>query len=174
MTSSKKGSGGRRGPLPKPTSLRVIEGNPSRRPLPRGEIQGNPAMPSPPDHLQGEALAEWNRVAPGIHAMGILTCDDMPVLAAYCHAYETWAEARRAINKMRETGKLGAGLMIKTTNGNYVQNPLIGIANNAGRDMVNFAGHFGLSPAIRARLAIELDQVKDPMEALLFGKTKKK
>lgn len=166
--------GGRRGPLPKPTSLRVIEGNPSRRPLPSNELQGSPEMPTPPDHLLGEALKEWNRVAPGIHAMGILTCDDMPVLAAYCHAYELWSDARRAINKMKETGKLGSGLMIKTTNGNYVQNPLVGIANNAGRDMVNYAGHFGLSPAIRARLAIDLEQTKDPMEALLFGKTKKK
>ncbi|MFA7218771.1 MAG: P27 family phage terminase small subunit, partial [Dehalococcoidales bacterium] len=39
--------------------------------------------------------------------------------------------------------------------GNYIQQPLIGIANTAARDMVKYASEFGLTPAARASLGIK-------------------
>ena len=44
--------------------------------------------------------------------------------------------------------------MIKTTNGNAIQNPLVGTSNTAARDMLRFASEFGLTPVARARLAL--------------------
>jgi P27 family predicted phage terminase small subunit len=53
---------------------------------------------------------------------------------------------------MAERDLLTHGLMIKTSNGNAIQNPLVGTANKAMLDMVRFAGEFGMSPAARARI----------------------
>ena len=57
---------------------------------------------------------------------------------------------------MAERDQLTSGLMIKTTNGNAVQNPLVGTANKAMGDMVRYAAEFGMTPSARSRVA------KDP------------
>ena len=45
------------------------------------------------------------------------------------------------------------GLLIKTADGNAKRNPLVKIAADAAQDMLAYAGHFGLTPVARARLA---------------------
>jgi len=85
-----------RGPPPKPTYLRILEGNPSKRPLNRNEPQPPPVETlDPPDYLGGHAATEWCRIVPGLSAMRLLTIADIPALAAYCVAYARWREARR-------------------------------------------------------------------------------
>jgi len=86
--------------------------------------------------------------------MGLLTDADVSPLEAYCQAYGRWMTAERAIATMAANDQLTRGLMIKTTNGNAVQNPLVGTSNKAASDMVRFAGEFGLTPVARARLAV--------------------
>ena len=44
--------------------------------------------------------------------------------------------------------------MIKTTNGNAIQNPLVGTANKAATDMVRFAAEFGMTPSARSRINV--------------------
>ena len=51
------------GRKPKPTKLKLLAGNPGGRPLPENEPQPDPAIPDPPDWMEGEALAEWRRIA---------------------------------------------------------------------------------------------------------------
>ena len=45
------------------------------------------------------------------------------------------------------------GLLIKTTDGNAKRNPLVKVAADAAQDMLAYAGHFGLTPVARTRLA---------------------
>jgi len=47
--------------------------------------------------------------------------------------------------------------MIKTTNGNAIQNPLVGMANRAMADMVRYATEFGMTPSSRSRIAGNTD-----------------
>jgi phage terminase small subunit len=42
-----------------------------------------------------------------------------------------------------------------TTNGNAIQNPLIGTANKAASDMVRYAAEFGMTPSARARISAQ-------------------
>src|SRR6516164_1996898 len=77
-----------RGPPLKPTYLRILEGNPSKRPLNRNEPQPPPVETlDPPDYLGGHAATEWCRIVPGLSAIRLLTIADIPALAAYCVAY---------------------------------------------------------------------------------------
>ncbi|MEM5297646.1 phage terminase small subunit P27 family [Burkholderia sp. JPY481] len=137
---------------PKPTALRVIEGNRGGRPLPKHEPKPRRGLPPAPPHLDTRARAEWNRLVPELHSIGMLTVIDGGVLAAYCMAYSRWIEAEDAIARMKERDQLTGALMIKTTNGNAIQNPLVGTAHKAMLLMCRFAVEYGLTPAARANV----------------------
>ena len=143
------------GTKPKPTHLKLIEGNRGKRPLNRKEARIAPALPDPPPHLSADALEEWNRVAGWLHRIGLLSEVDRAALAAYAQAYGRWVQAERAIAKMAEKDQLTGGLMIKTSNGNAVQNPLVGTANKAAADMMRYAAEFGMTPSARSRIAAQ-------------------
>ena len=69
---------GRRGPRPEPVELRILRGNPSRRPIPAHlKLLPPPEPPSCPAFLDDYARQEWNHVAPGLHAMPLLTAADV-------------------------------------------------------------------------------------------------
>jgi P27 family predicted phage terminase small subunit len=129
-----------------PTKLKILEGNPGKRRLPEHEPDPPASLPDPPGHLDYRALEEWNRVAPGLCALGLLSDMDRATLAAYCVSYSIWARATQKMKTERLTKE--------TEKGFIVQNPLIGIANKAAADMVKYATEFGMAPAARARLGI--------------------
>jgi P27 family predicted phage terminase small subunit len=148
---ARKGSG--RKPLP--TNLKVLMGNPGKQKLPQNEPTPPPSdLPEPPVHLDAYGKEEWNRIAEGLYNMGVLTGIDQQSLAAYCAAYSRWRTAEEQIQERVKKGGVLAGLIDKTSNGNIIQNCLIGIANKAAGDMIRYASEFGLTPAARARLSI--------------------
>jgi P27 family predicted phage terminase small subunit len=138
---------------PKPTHLKLVQGNPGRRPLNQNEPQPRRKMPSPPPELNDDAKREWRRVAKDLHSLGLLTWIDRAAMSAYCQAYGRWIVAERAVSEMAKRDLLTHGLMIKTTNGNAVQNPLIGTANKAMHAMMRYASEFGMTPSARSRLS---------------------
>lgn len=143
-----------RGRKPKPTALKMLEGNPGRRPLNVAEPRPMSSMPDPPPHLNADALEEWERVVNQLHGCRVITQLDRPTLAAYCQAYGRWVQAERALAAMAARDAVTSGLMIKTSNGNAIQNPLVGTANKAAADMVRFAAEFGMTPSARSRIVV--------------------
>jgi P27 family predicted phage terminase small subunit len=141
-----------RGRKPKPTFLRVIGGNAGHRAINQREPTPRIAAPTPPAILNDDARNEWRRVASQLTKMGVLAVIDRSALAAYCSAFGDWIAATRAINRLAERGDPFGGLLSKTTNGNVIQNPLVGIANKARADMVRFAAEFGMTPSGRSRV----------------------
>lgn len=55
--------------------------------------------------------------------------------------------------RVAERDLLTNGLMIRTVDGNAIQNPLVGTANKAASDMVRYASEFGFTPAARAHIS---------------------
>jgi P27 family predicted phage terminase small subunit len=142
------------GPRPIPTHLKLLRGNPGHQKLNKDEPQPQvPAeVPEPPRFLSGYAADEWWRVAPELHRLGLLSVLDVGPFAAYCVAYHRWRTAEEALACMAEKDALTGGLLVKRADGNAAQNPLVRVAANAAQAMVDFAGHFGMSPAARARI----------------------
>jgi len=156
-----------RGRKPKPTAMKVVTGNAGRRPLPKNEpapvtVMGH--LPEPPDHLDGYAILEWHHICGALFRCGILTEIDGRGLAMYCQAYGRWQKAEEAIQAMAEKSPASGGLIIKTSNGNIVQNPMVGTANTAMRDAMKYAAEYGLTPSSRVRLGVDADKAneKDP------------
>ncbi len=78
-----------------------------------------------------------------------------PTVRGTSPKYACWVQAERAVVEMGKRDMLTGGLMIKTSNGNAIQNPLVGTANKAASDMVRYAAEFGMTPRARVRLAVD-------------------
>ena len=134
-----------RGRRPKPTRLKVLMGNPGKRPLTANEPKPDVAIPDCPVELGEVARREWDRMAPQLAALRILTHLDRAALGAYCGAYAMWAEATEAIQKY--------GTMVKSPTGYPVQSPYVSIANRQAEIMMRIASEFGFTPASRSRIS---------------------
>jgi len=152
-----------KGRRPKPSHLKLVTGNPGKRPLNKDEPKPKLSQPVPPAHLSTAAKGEWKRIAGPLYKLGLLSSIDRGVLAAYCQAYGRWVQAENAIKKMAAKDELTGGLMIRTSNGNAIQNPLVGTANKAMSEMAKYAGEFGMTPSARSRITIDAE--KNPTKA---------
>jgi P27 family predicted phage terminase small subunit len=134
-----------RGRRPKPTRLKVLTGNPGKRPLNMDEPRPERAIPECPPELGPVAQREWSRLVGELTALGLLTNLDRAALAAYCFAYGLWAEATEAIQKY--------GAMVKSPTGYPIQSPYVSIANRQTEIMMRIASEFGFTPASRSRIS---------------------
>lgn len=153
-----------RGRKPKPTALKVLEGNPGKRELNKNEpkiSQANP--PACPEWLEEEAKNEWNRLAKILFEMGILTDLDIAAFASYCQAYARWREAEEFLTQH--------GSIVKTKTGYWQQVPQVSIAHSNQKIMMQAAAEFGLTPSARSRMiAGDAKQAEvDEMEFILMG-----
>lgn len=158
-----------RGRKPTPTHLKLVKGNPGKRALPVDEPMPELKIPQVPADLCDDAKLEWGRVSIELDALGLLSGLDRSALAAYCQAYGRWISAERALRALAGDKATCGGLLAQTTNGNLIQNPLIGIANKAASDMVRYASEFAMTPSARSRVQVDAKNTRtpDPLEKYL-------
>ncbi|MBI2855089.1 MAG: phage terminase small subunit P27 family [Chloroflexi bacterium] len=157
---------GKRGPAPKPDRIRVLEGNPSKRPL-RGDSPRPKGIPTCPSWLSPEAKQEWRRVAPELARLGLLTRLDRTALACYCTCYSWWRSAQETI--------CSQGALYVTSKGQLRTRPEVEIAKQAAESMRDFAAEFGLTPTSRSRLLIPPSEEEiDPIEEMLRESEKRR
>lgn len=135
-----------RGRRPKPTRMKVLTGNPGKRPLNQNEPRPEPVVPDCPTELGPAAQREWARLVGELSTLNMLTTLDRAALATYCGAYALWAEATEAIQKF--------GAMVKSPSGYPMQSPYISIANRQAEIMMRIASEFGFTPASRSRISV--------------------
>lgn len=85
-----------RGDRPKPTALKILTGNPGKRPLPVDEPMptGKAVMPK---WLRKGAVVVWQETAPILEPLGLLTDMDVELFAQWCTLA---AEFRKSPGKM--------------------------------------------------------------------------
>ena len=137
---------GTRGPTPQPTNLKVLRGNPGKRPLNTAEPRPRPVAPKCPSWLDSDAKREWRRVAPELERLGLLTLVDMAALAGYCASYSLWKRCTEALDE--------TGMTFETDKGFVGQRPEVSIAARALADVRAFCVQFGLTPSARARMTL--------------------
>lgn len=153
-----------RGRKPKPTALKMLEGNPGKRPLNENEPVPPKGSIKCPSWLLPEAKKEWKRLAPSLEAMGVLTMADLTAFEGYCQAYARWKEAEAFITQH--------GSIFKTPSGYVQQVPQVSIAQTNLKIMLKFCEQFGLTPSARSRMIGEENGAEtetDEMELLLRG-----
>ena len=155
-----------RGRKPKPTAVKVLEGNPGKRQLNELEPKPEKKAPKCPVWLDKEAKKEWRRISKQLEELGILTEVDMAAFAGYCKAYSRWKEAEEFISKH--------GTIVKTPSGYWQQVPQVSIAQTYLKIMIKFCEQFGLTPSSWSRIVADKgnNDVVDPMELMLRGELK--
>jgi P27 family predicted phage terminase small subunit len=142
---------GRRGPPPKPTALKVLAGNPGKKPLNAREPQPQKIAPRCPEWLTGEGRATWRRLTGLLKGMRLLTNADADAMAGYCQTYARWREAEQFLSVH------GLVFPLRDEKGRVrcmLQFPQVAIARNALLLLKGYQQEFGLTPASRSRIAI--------------------
>jgi len=112
---------------PKPTALKILTGNPGHRPLPKNEPMPERGA-APPAWMPLKARKEWDRLAPVLDRLGVLTEVDGEALAELCAARAKFQEV------VREEGRVPTELW---------------------RAIQAMEARFGLTPSDRARVSAE-------------------
>jgi len=161
---------GRRGPAPKPTALKVLQGNPSKRAINREEPKPSAGAVAPPSWLDGLALEMWAQIAPIVEGMKVLTVADCHSLALGCDAYAEVVELRAYL---REDGRTYESRHFQMdADGNTVERlivrpqPEVAMLSDAWKRARAMMQEFGLTPASRSRIKTGAPAVEaDPFEA---------
>ncbi len=154
---------GRRGPPPKPTALRVLNGNAANRPLNDAEPQSATTRPRCPSWLSKEAKAVWRRTADELERMRVLTLIDGDALAAYCQTYARWIAAEAFI------AKHGEAYPIRDEAGRVkcmAQFPQVSIAKNLLQLVRAYQQEFGMTPSSRSQVRASSAPTKSRVQQL--------
>lgn len=84
------------GNIKKPTALKILAGNPGKRPLPPDEPAFEQADTTPPAWLPDAAVDRWATLAAALDANGMLNKANREYLATYCDLMTQYVEKRKA------------------------------------------------------------------------------
>lgn len=149
------------GPPPRPTKLKLLDGNPGHQKLNKHEPQPG-GVATCPTWLDLEAKREWRRISKELRRLGLLTSVDRAALAAYCDCYATWRLNRQVLSEEGFTTTIetkGGGLYSQ-------QRPEVAIVQKSLQLMKSYLVEFGLTPAARARISMP-DKLEDDLDVLL-------
>jgi P27 family predicted phage terminase small subunit len=159
---------------PKPTALKVLTGNPGKRPLNDAEPQPSTTPPKCPSWLSKVAKAEWKKLAPELSRLGLLTIVDEGSLAGYCSAL---AEFRAATEIIEAEGRyvMVGGFYdeaAKEWRGGQMQpHPALIQLRAAWKAVKDFSALFGLDPSSRTRLSVKgAKKEEGTLKAFIGGK----
>jgi len=150
---------------PKPTALKVIQGNAGKRALNKQEPDPDYLQDlTAPQWLPVEAAEVWDEVAPHLARAKLLTQVDVQALAMGCIAL---AQYRLAVHKVGEQPIKGKPLIDKETGepvldendrpvmaGEHI-NPWAMVQSMTFKQAMAVLERFGMTPAARTRIAVQ-------------------
>jgi P27 family predicted phage terminase small subunit len=133
------------GRKPLPAALHKLHGDPSKKgsAVLAAEPPGVGSLWAPPEWFDERQADQWNYAIENAPP-GLLTATDREVLVGWCLAAVIREEASREIQKL--------GLVVRTKDGNPIQNPYLAIVNRQTVIMMRAGAELGFSPAARASL----------------------
>ena len=144
-------------PVPsKPTRLKIIEGNPGKRPLNQNEPQPDlvtDVSDVPPKGTSELARDAWAHWTPILRNCGLLTVADIPALTMLCEHWALWQQAIKVMLGL-DVEPRGKALLTAEKQAKIVQSLLC---------------EFGMSPSSRSRVAVKASDERDDVEQFLFG-----
>lgn len=144
------------GRTPKPTALKLIEGNRGKRAMNKQEPDPTYLQDlSPPSWLDDSASQVWSEVAPKLRAARVLTEIDVQLLAMGCISI---AQYRRAVG--RTGNDLVKAKLVENDDGEIEEtseqvNPWFIVQSMSFKQAMAVFREFGMSPAARTRIAVQ-------------------
>lgn len=99
---------------PKPTVIRIREGNRGHRPMPEHEPKESLCRPEPPPNMSQAALSYWPRIVEDLFSLGVMTASRALAVADLCENQARLTQIRNEIAsakaKLTTKGPHGAQL----------------------------------------------------------------
>ena len=170
---------GVRGTRPTPTKIRILNGNPSRRPLPTNEPQFTPGIPDRPMGMSAGARKQWDELVGEMGNSGVLRRVDGGALAMLCEDLAMLdtlrkglaAQAREITKKAREKKQQISGnaltALSRTTEGRRTLTTI----RELSAQIIIQRREFGLTPSSSTRVQASGEGAHfiDPLEQALCG-----
>jgi P27 family predicted phage terminase small subunit len=150
---------GKRGPPPKPTAQKVLEGTYRPDRAVRNEWVPPVGAPPTPPGLDPVALARWEELAPELVSAGVLARVDGSVLEGHCRAFALFRRYTREAEKRP---------MINTPWGRK-PNPAAAEAKLWLGEMNRCGDRLGIGASARSRISTPEKPKEDAAEKFLFG-----
>lgn len=134
---------------PKPSALKLVEGNKGKRALNKQEPDPEYLNDlSAPEWLPDDAKKVWDDIVPHLRNARMLSTVDVPMLAMGCCAISEYRQAAKLADKR---------LLVKGANdtGFPTINPALVVKSMAFKQAMAVFMQFGMSPAARTRIAIQ-------------------
>ena len=150
-----------KGRKPKPSHLKVISGNPGKRPITSNPQPKPFSLDAKPPKWIGKYGQElWQARAPELIELGILTRADLPMWSILCCTWNMFRKALEILNR--------DGLTTVDERGLPRKNPIWTLYNSAAKDFSKLAQEFGMTPVSRQRLDVRQPvQAHNPWEDLV-------
>lgn len=140
---------------PKPTALKLVTGNPGKRPLNKAEPKYDDGIPICPSWLRDKvARAEWKRLTKLLGDAGVLTVADGNSLAMYCYVV---SQIDAITQNIAENGYVAFDIKINQDTGEEIMvnpksNPLALRLENYIKELRAYSALFGLDPSTRGKI----------------------
>lgn len=137
-----------KGRKPKPSYMRVLDGNAGKRPvnehepIPPGKLEDQP----PPDGLSDAQKIIWRQAIKSAPP-GMLRHLDESVLEVWVVACERHRDASKRVAEL--------GSLLKGKTGTPYQNPYLAIMNKQAAILLKAAAELGFTPSSRSRVKVE-------------------
>lgn len=138
-----------RGRRPKPTTLKVLQGNPGKRGLNEEEPEYGAGAPPKPDWFDDYASAEWDALTSILVPARVLTKGEIGVLVVACDAY---SQLRQCQAYLQEKGSISYDASSATGGANYKPFPEVAQRNQARRQYLSALSELGLTPSARTKV----------------------
>lgn len=157
----------RPGPPKKPTAIKRLTGNPGGKKLNDREPQpgGLPVMPE--GRFDEVGVREWKRLVKVLSRMGCVTEADQGLLEATIFYYALWVKYSKLAQEKP---------FVKSPKSDYFMiSPFVTMAEKAMRHYKELCYQFGLTPASRSNIKVDMPPEEDPVETFRQqGKTLKR
>jgi len=140
-----------KGRKPIPSNLHVLNGNPSKiKDLGKNEPKPAPIVPGMPDWLDDIAVREWERLAPKLTRLGLLTEIDYIPFAILVQEYSDMIQLRYYI---KEHGRTYEHENVKG-NANETTRPEVYMLQKCILNIKAYCVEFGLTASSRGRIQV--------------------
>ncbi|PKW16613.1 phage terminase small subunit P27 family [Saccharopolyspora spinosa] len=135
---------GAQGTKPKPTALKVLHGDRKDRINHEEPIAAEGEVT--PEELSDDAPAMWDRLAPSLIAVGVLTRWDTDAFVIVCEVLARYKQATKLVNS--------SALLVQGPNG-FVKNPALTVQRDSETTFAQYGARFGLTPSDRTQLKVD-------------------
>lgn len=143
----------------KPTHLKVVTGNPGKRPL-KEDLLPPVEIPSAPACLSRDAADIWLTTTMELAKLGIIARIDVHQIAAYCNIVSRMQKAQAVLDEhdlIYETHSEKTGTMFRVR-------PELKIIQDCEKLLARYAAEFGMTAASRTKLKGDPRQPELPLD----------